>query len=341
MLKAEEFWRRHSLGNIVDEDDFVKGALIFHDLEGAREFEYKSSKHTEEEKRRYDEHQERLSGLSSRQKRSLRWYACRTEYTVEHHADAVVKQMIFAVGDAVVGVLVGKPNGPEDKLLWDHGKPNWKIMISISGVPALLFLTLIMFCVGESIRRSAQDPLLLTHRPAESPRWLLKKNRYKEALTALITLHQLPSPVIACGELYMIFRRLEAEESRYLEDLKRNHNPNDTRSTSETELSTELQSVSASALEGRQGIARRSFIQSQGDGAIDAQITSSGSTLQPRRDDSPRSFPTEEVQRTESFEATTLSRESAHSGVYVPVKLKDISLSTRIKLLWRVKHIRR
>jgi hypothetical protein len=59
----------------------------------------------------------------------------------------------------------------------------------------------------------------------ESPRWLMKKNKYKEALTALIVFHGLPSPIVACGELYLIFRRLEAEERAFADEL--NNPPRD------------------------------------------------------------------------------------------------------------------
>jgi hypothetical protein len=60
--------------------------------------------------------------------------------------------------------------------------------------------------------------ILIDH--LESPRWLLKRNNYQEALKALILLHDLPSPIIACGELYAIFRRLEAEEQIFKDELE-------------------------------------------------------------------------------------------------------------------------
>lgn len=93
-------------------------------------------------------------------------------------------------------------------------------MIGISSVPALMFLTLALFCNGLSPQHSSLNLYFLLIDDLESPRWLLKKNNYQEALKALILLHDLPSPIIACGELYVIFRRLEAEERVFEDELE-------------------------------------------------------------------------------------------------------------------------
>lgn len=132
MQKAEIFWRYHGLDAIVEEDEFRKGALVIKDLEGARQFEHDSASHTAAEQANYSEREKLLSKLTSLQRTSLRWYTCRTKYLKEHKADAVVKRMLFAIGDALADVLWGEPNGPEDKLLWDHIKSfstaQWQII---------------------------------------------------------------------------------------------------------------------------------------------------------------------------------------------------------------------
>lgn len=81
----------------------------------------------------------------------------------------------------------------------DH--PNWRFMLALPFISSLMFLTLAFFCV-------------------ESPRWLLKADKTMEALSALIRLHDLPSPIIACGQLYDQFDQLKEEESKYLKLLK-------------------------------------------------------------------------------------------------------------------------
>ena len=40
----------------------------------------------------------------------------------------------------------------------------------------------------------------------------MKHNRIRKALSSLIQLHDLPSPIVACGELYWIFCKLKDEE---------------------------------------------------------------------------------------------------------------------------------
>ncbi|PSN74470.1 MFS general substrate transporter [Corynespora cassiicola Philippines] len=82
----------------------------------------------------------------------------------------------------------------------EESNPDWRAMIALSFIPALLFLSLAIFCV-------------------ESPRWLLKHGNSREALRALIRLHDLPSPIIACGELYYTFYRLKKEEIKYFRKL--------------------------------------------------------------------------------------------------------------------------
>lgn len=124
--KAKKFWQRHKLENIVDEDEFVKGAVIFHDLKQAREFEIKSSRHTEEERSDYTEHEGYLATLSPRQNKSLRWYACRTPYEKDE-SDLLMKRLLFLIGDELFGTVrkdgdTGEPTSAEPKLLWDHTK---------------------------------------------------------------------------------------------------------------------------------------------------------------------------------------------------------------------------
>lgn len=98
------------------------------------------------------------------------------------------------------GILIGSlANLVIYSLNPDH--PNWRFMLALPFISSLMFLTLAFFCV-------------------ESPRWLLKAKRTKEALSALIRLHDLPSPIVACGQLYAQFGELKAEEIKYMRILK-------------------------------------------------------------------------------------------------------------------------
>lgn len=69
---------------------------------------------------------------------------------------------------------------------------NWRIMVLAPAFPAFIFLSLVYFCV-------------------ESPRWYIKQNRIGDALKAFIHLHNLPSPIVACGDLYLSCLRLKEE----------------------------------------------------------------------------------------------------------------------------------
>lgn len=98
------------------------------------------------------------------------------------------------------GILIGSC---ANLAVYRHSRshPNWRFMIALPFIPALMFLTLAIFCV-------------------ESPRWLLKAGRVPDALRALIRLHDLPSPIVACGQLYLLFRQLKEEERVYIQQLE-------------------------------------------------------------------------------------------------------------------------
>lgn len=98
----------------------------------------------------------------------------------------------------------------------DESNPDWRAMIALSFIPALLFLSLAIFCVGMKPSGLLNSRLRTN---VESPRWLLKHGNSREALRALIRLHDLPSPIIACGELYYTFYRLKKEEMKYFRKL--------------------------------------------------------------------------------------------------------------------------
>ncbi|KAI9660944.1 MAG: hypothetical protein M1821_009271 [Bathelium mastoideum] len=86
---------------------------------------------------------------------------------------------------------------------------SWRYMFISAFIPALLLFSLVLFS-------------------PESPRWLLKKSgkkvgeksdeksdlRVRQALKSLTQLHDQPSPVLACGELYLLHKRL-IEEQEY------------------------------------------------------------------------------------------------------------------------------
>jgi hypothetical protein len=129
--KAGAFWREHKLHMVVDEDVFVKGAWIFKDLKGTRDFEYCSRNETNTKNQNTSTRQERLSGLSSLENWSLRQYASRTNYADEHEPSTSLKSIIFAVGDGVSYSIRHKSDVAEDKFLWDHiktfSKAQWQI----------------------------------------------------------------------------------------------------------------------------------------------------------------------------------------------------------------------
>ena len=75
---------------------------------------------------------------------------------------------------------------------------NWRRMVAAPFIPALLMLLLIPVCT-------------------ESPRWLLKKGRYKAALNAWIRLHGAPTPILACRDLYFTDVQIQSE-TRYIQN---------------------------------------------------------------------------------------------------------------------------
>ena len=77
----------------------------------------------------------------------------------------------------------------------DHA---WRYMFATATIPAFLLFFMVPFCV-------------------ESPRWLLKHGRVKDALSALLGLHGMPSSMIACGDLLYIHESL-SEETQWLLD---------------------------------------------------------------------------------------------------------------------------
>jgi MFS family permease len=75
-------------------------------------------------------------------------------------------------------------------------KNNWRYMLGGAAAPAVLLLFIAPLCV-------------------ESPRWLLKRGEIRKALEALIELYELPSPIIACGDLLYLHELLQ-DETRWL-----------------------------------------------------------------------------------------------------------------------------
>lgn len=130
---------------------------------------------------------------------TLRFYSTRTYLKKLQKKIRGMLAMSWQVFDTL-GILLGNcANLAVFRLNPDH--PNWRFMIALPFIPSLMFLTLVIFCV-------------------ESPRWLLKAGKVTQALQALIRLHDLPSPIVACGELYLLFRQLEEEERIYGKELK-------------------------------------------------------------------------------------------------------------------------
>jgi hypothetical protein len=225
---------------------------------------------------------------------------------------------------------------------YSQDDPNWRIMISISGAPALMFLTLILFCVGRFIRPFELSPYSLTQY-VESPRWLMKKNRYKEALNSFIVLHQLPSPIIACGQLYMIYRQLEAEEKGYLLELKEKQASKKGKGRAadgDLELQTQEQRYN-SACEEQNGVLHQSYMPLQNRDPIETQTTSSASTLRTRHHAIAESSNEASDQQRERDQVSRPDKKTRQESAAPPLGLANTSLRKRIMLLWHVGHIRR
>jgi MFS family permease len=73
---------------------------------------------------------------------------------------------------------------------------SWRWMSAAPGIPALLLLLLVPLCT-------------------ESPRWLLKKGRYKAALRSWIRLRGTTTPILACRDLFYTHVQIQ-NETRYM-----------------------------------------------------------------------------------------------------------------------------
>ncbi|KAI9765994.1 MAG: hypothetical protein M1840_007001 [Geoglossum simile] len=69
---------------------------------------------------------------------------------------------------------------------------SWRAMVAAAFIPPLLMLVLIPFCT-------------------ESPRWLLKKAKYPEALKAWVSLYGGPTPILACRDFYYTHVQIQNE----------------------------------------------------------------------------------------------------------------------------------
>ncbi|KAK4213123.1 hypothetical protein QBC37DRAFT_374339 [Rhypophila decipiens] len=76
--------------------------------------------------------------------------------------------------------------------VWNTGVINWRLMLGAPFIPAVPLLLLIYFC-------------------PESPRWLMKKNRYPEAWNAMIRLRN--HPVQVARDIYYIHCQIEIEKA--------------------------------------------------------------------------------------------------------------------------------
>lgn len=98
--------------------------------------------------------------------------------------------------------------------------PSWRRMVAAPFIPALLMLILIPICT-------------------ESPRWLLKKGRYDDALRAWMRLHGSPTPILACRDLYFTNIQIQHEIGYILRGQHTNQMPlqpeTNTNSTPNTE----------------------------------------------------------------------------------------------------------
>jgi hypothetical protein len=131
--KAERFWSTHGLDEIVDKDEFIKGALVFYDLTEAVRIEYESSRHTVQERASYTTHQLDLYNLSARQKTSIRRFGRKTKYADEYKSSSnAVKRFLFAAVDFLRDPFTEQPEGNDKKSDWDHiktlSRAHWTIL---------------------------------------------------------------------------------------------------------------------------------------------------------------------------------------------------------------------
>ncbi|KAI9762396.1 MAG: hypothetical protein M1840_001257 [Geoglossum simile] len=76
---------------------------------------------------------------------------------------------------------------------------SWRRMILAAFIPALLTLVLVPFCT-------------------ETPQWLMKRGRYREALRIWIHLYGEPTPLLACRDLYYLHAQIQ-KETRYIRQM--------------------------------------------------------------------------------------------------------------------------
>jgi hypothetical protein len=138
----------------------------------------------------------------------------------------------------------------------------------------------------------------------------------------------------------MIFRRLEAEERDYIREMKEARDPHRGESgvyDTEGEMQTLAESRTTSIVR-EQNTPRRSYARWPDGNPIDSPNFSS---LHPRNAEIDEASSAAELRPPESSASDRQSGSLAQTGEDVPLRLEDTKWSKRIKLLWRVKHMRR
>jgi MFS family permease len=83
---------------------------------------------------------------------------------------------------------------------------SWRWMVAAPFIPALILSILAFVCT-------------------ESPRWLLKKGKYEEALRAWILLYGESAPILACREFYLTHVQIQSEIAYITGTRQNNRNP--------------------------------------------------------------------------------------------------------------------
>lgn len=151
---ARKFWEYHRLAEVVPEDDFVRGATIFIDLETSRRWAYEHApansgvwrptpdsapqahrnvgSEIQEDANALTDQERVLNQLSDLQQTSLRYYLCRTHHLDAHRGDPnLFRKVLFSLGDALFEPFYKDQSFPR-KTIWDHIKTlstaQWQIL---------------------------------------------------------------------------------------------------------------------------------------------------------------------------------------------------------------------
>jgi len=94
-------------------------------------------------------------------------------------------------------------------ILYNIGSIAWRLQLGSAFLPAVPLVLGIFFCPG-AYNTPCNDIHLIDY-ISESPRWLMKKGRYRDAYNSFCRLRN--SKLQSARDLYYVYRQIEAEKS--------------------------------------------------------------------------------------------------------------------------------